>query len=51
MVVTPSHWITSINVRVDAATREEPQADLTWMLRCLYAYLPPPGYGTRTTAS
>ena len=29
MVVTLSHWITSISVRVDAATREEPQADLT----------------------
>ena len=39
VVVTPSHRITSINVRVDAATREEPQADLTWMLRRPYAYL------------
>ena len=38
MVVT-SHWITSINVQVDAATTEEPQADLTWLLRRPYAYL------------
>ena len=41
VVVTPSQWITSINVRVDAATREEPRADLTWMLRHPYACLPP----------
>ena len=40
IVVTPSHWITAINVRVGAATREEPQADLTWMLRRPYAFLP-----------
>ena len=33
-VVTPSHCITAINVWVDAATREELQTDLTWMLCC-----------------
>ena len=44
VVVTPSHWITSINVRVAVATREEPRADLTWMLRHPYAYLPPVQY-------
>ena len=32
IMVTPSHWITAINVRVYAATREEPQADLTWTI-------------------
>ena len=40
IVVTPSHWITAIKLRVDAATREESEADLTWMLRCPYARLP-----------
>ena len=44
VVVTPSHWITSINVWVDAATREEPEADLRWILRRPYAYLPPVRY-------
>ena len=29
IVVAPSHWITTTNVRVGATTREEPQADLT----------------------
>ena len=29
-----------VNVRVDAATGEEPQADLAWMLRRPYAFLP-----------
>ena len=41
IVVTPSHWITAINVRVDVATREEPQADLTWMLCRPYTCLAP----------
>ena len=40
IVVTPSHWITTINVRLDAATREEPHANLTWMLHRLCACLP-----------
>ena len=44
IMVTPSHWITTINMRVDAATREELQADLTWMLCCPYAFLPPVKY-------
>ena len=30
ILVTPSHCISAINVWVDAATTEEPQADLTW---------------------
>ena len=29
MVTTPSHWITDLNVRVDAATKEPPEVDLT----------------------
>ena len=39
IVVTPFHWIIAINVRVNAAPREEPHADLTWMLHrpCLPA--------------
>ena len=41
VVVTPSHWITSINNWVDAATRGEPQADLTRMLWHPYTYLLP----------
>ena len=40
VVVTPSHRIASIDVWVDAATREEPRVDLTWMQRRPYAYLP-----------
>ena len=44
IVVMPSHWITAINVRVDAATKEEPHTDLTWMLCRPYAYLPPVKY-------
>ena len=39
-VVTPSHWITAINERVDAATREELQAEVTWILCWPYAFLP-----------
>ena len=41
IVVKPSHWITAINVRVDAVTKEDPHADLTWMLRRPYTFLPP----------
>ena len=40
----PSHWITTINVRVDAATMEKPQSGLTWMLCRPYAFLPPVKY-------
>ena len=43
-MVAPYHRITSINVRVDAATTEEPRADLTWMLRRPHACLPPVRY-------
>ena len=31
IAVISSHWITTINARVDNATRVEPHADLTWM--------------------
>ena len=41
---TPSHRITAINVRVDAATKEELEMDLTWMLHRPYAFLPPEKY-------
>ena len=44
IVVTPSHWITAINVRLDVATKKEPQADLTWMLCRTYACLAPVKY-------
>ena len=40
MVTTPSHWITDLNVRVDAATREPPEVDLTWFLRRPYSFIP-----------
>ena len=41
VVTTPSHWITDLNVRVDAATREPPEIDLTWLLRRPYSCIPP----------
>ena len=41
VVTTPSHWITDLNVRLDAATREPPEADLTWLLRRPYSFIPP----------
>ena len=41
VVTTPSHCITDLNVRVDAATREPPEVDLTWLLRRPYSFLPP----------
>ena len=44
MVTTPSHWITDLNVRVDAATREPPEVDLMWLLRRPYSFLPPVPY-------
>ena len=37
-MVIPSHWMAAINA---AATNEEPQVDVTWMLRHPYACLPP----------
>ena len=40
-VTTPSQWITGLNVRVDAATQEPPEVDLTWLLRCPFSFLPP----------
>ena len=40
LVTTPSHWITDLNVRVDAATQEPPEVDLTWPLRRPYSFLP-----------
>ena len=44
VVTTPSHWITDLNVRVDAATQEPPEVDLTWLLRRPYSFLPPVPY-------
>ena len=44
VVATPSHWITDLNVRVDAATHEPPEVDLTWLLRRPYSFLPPVPY-------
>ena len=40
IVVTLSPWISDINMRVDTATREEPQVDLTSMLCCPYFLVP-----------
>ena len=44
VVTTASHWITDLNVRVDAAMQELPEVDLTWLLRCPYSFLPPVPY-------
>ena len=44
VVTTPSHWITDLNVRVDAATQEPPEVDLTWLLRRPFSFLPPVTY-------
>ena len=44
IIVTPSHWITSVNVRVDRATGGIPTVDLTRALRRHYAYAPPEKY-------
>ena len=40
VVTTLSHWITDPNARVDAATQEPPQVDLTWLLRRPFSFLP-----------
>ena len=37
MISTLLHWITDLNVRVDAAT---PEVDLTWPLRRPFSFLP-----------
>ena len=42
--VVTMHWITDLNVRVDAATQEPPEVDLTWLLRRPYSFLPPVPY-------
>ena len=44
VATTPSHWITDLNVRVDAATQEPPEVDLTWLLRRPYSFIPPVPY-------
>ena len=38
------HWITDLNVRVDAATQEPPDVDLTWLLRRPFSFLSPVTY-------
>ena len=43
VVTTPSHWVTDLNVRVDA-TREPPEVDLTWLLHRPFSFLPPVAY-------
>ena len=40
-ITTPSHWITDLNVRVDTATQDPPEVDLTWLLRHPFSFLPP----------
>ena len=44
VVTTPSHCITDLNVRIDAATQEPPEVDLTWLLRRPFSFLPPMTY-------
>ena len=40
IVVTPSHWITSVNVTVDQATTEQWTVDLSRALRRAFAFAP-----------
>ena len=42
VVTTLSHWITDLNVRVDAATQDPLEVDPTWLLRRPFSP-PPPG--------
>ena len=51
VATTPSHWITDLNVRVDAATQEPPEVDLTWLLQRPYSFLPPVPYRDRCQLS
>ena len=44
VITMPSHWITDLNVRVDAATEDPPEMDLTWVLRRPFSFLPPVTY-------
>ena len=43
-VTAPSHWITDLNVRVDVATQEPPEVDVTWLLPRPFSFLPPVTY-------
>ena len=44
MVTTLSHWITDLNVRVDAATQEPLEVDPAWLLHRPFSFLPPVTY-------
>ena len=44
VVTTLSHWITDLNVRVDEATQEPAEVDVTWLLRRPFSVLPPVAY-------
>ena len=44
VVTAPSHWMTDVNFRVDAATQEPLEVDLTWLLRRPFSFLPPVNY-------
>ena len=44
VVTTPSHWMTDLNVCVDAATQEPPEVNLTWLLRHPCSFLTPVTY-------
>ena len=44
VVTMLSHWIADLNVRVDAATQEPPEVDLTWLLHRPFSFLPPVTY-------
>ena len=39
IVTMPSHWIMEFNTRVYAATNDEPQVGLTWMLRHHFSFV------------
>ena len=41
VVTMPSHWITDLDIRVDAATQDPFGVDVTWLLRRPFSFLPP----------
>ena len=44
VITTPSHGIKDLNVRVDAATQDPPEVDLTWLIGRPFSFLPPVAY-------
>ena len=51
VITTPLHWITDVNARVDAATQDPPEVDLTWLLRRPFSFVLPVTYGDQCKLS